>query len=221
MRSKSSDGFTLIEIILVIFLVSILFATSTPKFKNAGIASKLTQTKRDHLYLESGLQAYFSDWRGYPRQNDPNDPSQQGLKSLTFPIAYLAEVPKDPFSDSTVYGNPLSDLTEYEAGSGCPPGLASIEFGWPNVNNGTCIHSYLLMGLGPNQSDDTLGNDFWPHGGNSANPQVRLFSYSPTNGSESRGDIYRMMGAFAQGYFQLDDEIIGQPQTKMVVKEDE
>jgi len=218
MNTRQLQGFSLVEFLLVIILVSILFLTATPKFESAGIASKVAQTRMDLAYLESGLQAYFSDWRGYPDDHDSDDGFAQGLNTLTSPIPYLSEFRRDPFSDGTFPGlGPLA----YEGGSGCPPGLGATSSGWPNQNGVNCIHSYLLIGLGPDRSDSTLGNDAWPYENDSPDPFIRLRTYNPTNGTESQGDIYRMIGAFAEGNFWLDDTIIGGPQSLKTSREGE
>jgi hypothetical protein len=69
-----------------------------------------------------------------------------------------------------------------------------------------CIHAYLAQGIGPDQKENTDGNDSFPYRQTGI---IELISYAPTNGTRSRGDLYKMCGDWRNGWIRLDGIPIG------------
>lgn len=105
----------------------------------------------------------------------------QLVGGLTSPIAYLSGVPKDPFAvgaydterDDYGYQNYVIWTT--------PPGVAAAEKGQALLFTGATALSirdsygdYIVRSIGPDQDYTPVNNP-----------------YDPTNGTVSRGDIYR------------------------------
>jgi hypothetical protein len=147
---------------------------------------------------------------------------------LTTPLQYLTVLPQDPFGTHTtgeeVAPNvPRNRAFFYEGGSGsdndaCGGTFLPYRNRAPSPITGSlakkCVQAYLVIGIGPDQDDSSNGNDDFPFdtGQPATGPPIISFTnYAPTNGTKSRGDIYGFAGQFQQGYFYLDERIIGYP----------
>jgi len=127
MRRKRTQGFTLIELVVVLTILAMLAALVVPRlFKNVD-KSKVNATKAQISNFETALDAYRLDVGSYPT-------TQQGLEALrTKPVGvehwdgpYLAkELPMDPWGHPYQYKNP-SEHGDYEivslGGDGQPGG---------------------------------------------------------------------------------------------------
>ncbi len=65
-RSKRRDGFTLVEIILVIIIIGILAAVIIPKFAGQTDSAKIAKTKANLGSLRSAVRLFQSDNEGTP-----------------------------------------------------------------------------------------------------------------------------------------------------------
>jgi len=120
MRSKASpsfsarrrdQGFTLIEIMVVVVIIGILAAVVVPAVLDKPDKARVTAAKADIHSIESALAMYKLDNFNYPS-------TQQGLQALVTkpsgqpeaanwnPSGYLKSVPKDPWGHDYVYLSP-------------------------------------------------------------------------------------------------------------------
>ena len=102
--SKSQQGFTLIEIMVVIVILGILAAVVVPNIMSRPEEARITKAKQDIRALETALDLYKLDNFNYPT-------TEQGLEALvTRPTtppepkryreeAYLKKVPRDPWEN--------------------------------------------------------------------------------------------------------------------------
>jgi general secretion pathway protein G len=114
-RRKREQGFTLIELVVVLTILAMLAALVVPRlFKNVD-KSKVNATKAQIANLETALDAYRLDVGSYPT-------TQQGLEALrTKPVGvehwdgpYLAkDVPMDAWGHPYQYKCP-SEHGDYE-----------------------------------------------------------------------------------------------------------
>ena len=111
-RSQRSiqNGFTLIEIMVVVVILGILAAVVVPRIMDRPDDARIAKTKQDIRVLESALNLYKLDNFNYPT-------TQQGLEALVTqpssepqpknwkPGGYIKSLPKDP------WGNPYQFLS--------------------------------------------------------------------------------------------------------------
>lgn len=104
-----SRGFTLIEVMVVMVILSILAAIIVPKIMNRPDQARVVAAKNDIRSIMSALKLYRLDNGMYPT-------TQQGLMALvakpdTDPVpsdwhAYLSRLPRDPWGRPYQYLNP-------------------------------------------------------------------------------------------------------------------
>jgi general secretion pathway protein G len=102
------QGFTLIEIMVVVVILGILAALIAPNVINRIDDAQSAKVRQDIRAIESALKLYRLDNFRYPT-------SDQGLQALVTPPSdsrkgsagsYLDRVPKDPWDRPYVYENP-------------------------------------------------------------------------------------------------------------------
>ncbi|QXI36678.1 type II secretion system major pseudopilin GspG [Pseudomonas xantholysinigenes] len=107
-RRFRQQGFTLIEIMVVVVILGILAAMVVPKVLDRPDQARATAARQDIAGLMQALKLYRLDNGGYPNQN-------QGLKVLVEKPAqakdgqwraYLERLPNDPWGRPYQYLNP-------------------------------------------------------------------------------------------------------------------
>ena len=99
---KKNNGFTLIELMIVVLIIGILSGVTLSVLNSGGIRQKAKDTQRtaDIKRIQTALELYFSDHRGYPKSSVWIS-ANTGLSSLVGP--YIDKIPTDP-SGSTGAG---------------------------------------------------------------------------------------------------------------------
>ena len=109
--SNKQQGFTLIEIIVVVVIIGILATFVAPKFMGKTDTARITKAKSDILSLESALDLYKLDNYTYPT-------TDQGLEALiSVPTSdpmptnwqkggYIKKLQKDPWQRDYLYLSP-------------------------------------------------------------------------------------------------------------------
>ncbi len=104
----SQTGFTLIEVLLVMVILTVLAAVVVPKFTKRSEQARITAAHTDIANLEVALDAYEVDNGSYPS-------TSEGLKALienpsdskNWKGPYLKRgVPNDPWDNQYVYTQP-------------------------------------------------------------------------------------------------------------------
>ncbi len=113
MKVKQQQGFTLIEIMVVVVILGILGALIVPNIMGRTGEARITAAKSDLRAIGNALNLYRLDNFNYPS-------TDQGLEALVtkpggFPEAknwnpdgYLARLPKDPWGNDYLYLSPGS-----------------------------------------------------------------------------------------------------------------
>jgi prepilin-type N-terminal cleavage/methylation domain-containing protein len=197
-KTRRRNGFTLVELLIVLSIVLVLVAIAVPEYLESKVVSDVARTHSDLRKIQTALDSYFVDFCVYPPSHDP-DSYPRGLTWLTSPFPYLRSIPHDPFA-SPLFG----EGPEYEGGS---TGVGTFGNIHDSASHSVRIHAYLVMGVGPDQRDSVLGNDWFP--GRKPGGEVIITSYAPTNGLESSGDIIRMTGSYKEGRVILDGVTLG------------
>lgn len=85
---RSDNGFTLIEILVVLTIIAILLSLVTPRYFNSIDRSKEKVLRHDLVVIRDAIDQFYSDKNAYPNH----------LQDLV-QGKYLKEVPIDPITD--------------------------------------------------------------------------------------------------------------------------
>ncbi len=138
---RSNQGFTLIEVMVVVVILGILAAVVVPKIMDNPDKARVTKAKADIRAFESALDLYKLDNFNYPS-------TDQGLEALVSKPAgspeaknwkaggYLGKLPNDPWGNPYQYLQPGShgsvDIFSY--GADGRPGGEGVEADIGNWN---------------------------------------------------------------------------------------
>ena len=89
-RPRSAGGFTLIELMVVLALISVLAAMGVVQYRNAVLRTKEAVLSEDLFRLRDAIDQYYADKAKYPASLD-----------ALVTDGYLRSVPKDPLTNST------------------------------------------------------------------------------------------------------------------------
>jgi len=138
---KVKNGFTLIELMIVVAIIGILAAIAIPQFANLVAKSQEGATKGNLGTLRSALSIYYGDTEGvYPSDS---------LATMTIGQKYLQNVPSATLpktsnnighgSSNTVTGQAYSAITD---GAGWSYDNAQTDNSWGAINV-NCSHKDL------------------------------------------------------------------------------
>ena len=96
-----SDGFTLIELMIVVSIIGILATLAVPSYQSSVVKAKEAALRQDLSTLRDVLDQHKADQGKYPL-------SLAALVSA----GYLRGMPKDPFTGSTTTWQEISDPAE-------------------------------------------------------------------------------------------------------------
>jgi general secretion pathway protein G len=109
--SNKQQGFTLIEIIVVVVIIGILATFVAPKFMGKTDTARITKAKSDILSLESALDLYKLDNYTYPTTDQGLDalisvPSSDPTPTNWQKGGYIKKLQKDPWQREYLYLSP-------------------------------------------------------------------------------------------------------------------
>ena len=120
-RHRREGGFTLVELLIVISLISILAAMGLVQYKNAVLSSREAVLHTDLFRMRDAIDQYYADKGKYP----------SGLDALVSE-GYMRKVPDDPITKSsdtwvTVPAEPDPNSPSSE------PGIYDVKSGAPGT----------------------------------------------------------------------------------------
>ena len=131
--SYSEQGFTLIEIMVVVIIIGILAAIVAPNVIGRVDDAQLTKAKAEISNIENAMKFYRLDNFAYPTTEQgidalvtkPNDPNVRNWK----PGGYMDRVPKDPWGNPYQYLNPGNngEIDIYTLGRDGRPGGEGLD----------------------------------------------------------------------------------------------
>ena len=109
--SIKQQGFTLIEIIVVVVIIGILATFVAPKFMGKTDTARITKAKSDILSLESALDLYKLDNYTYPTTDQGldaliNRPTSDPVPTNWQEGGYIKKLQKDPWQRDYLYLSP-------------------------------------------------------------------------------------------------------------------
>ena len=112
-KVRTNQGFTLLEIIVVVAIIAILAAYIAPKVAGRVDDARVSKAKSDIRVLESSLELYKLDNFVYPSSGQGldalvNKPSGEGTKNWR-DGGYIKKLNKDPWGNQYQYSNPGSN----------------------------------------------------------------------------------------------------------------
>jgi len=224
----SRSAFTLIELLIVVAIIAILAAIAVPNFLEAQVRAKIARAKADQRTITTGLETYHIDQNSYPKSNAESWALSFGaagpmmiptLERLTTPISYLSGSATftDPFVGTAQYwgANLLQEeniaaiAAGYHAQAGAQPGRVYryISRGpkdttiWNQPNDEQKAVWYLLESCGPDAHYHRMGTALNSNDSPARRGVLYKAIYDPTNGTVSRGSIWRAGGASGRGDF--------------------
>lgn len=108
---KTKNGFTLIEVLIVVTIIGILAAMIVPRIMGRPDQARVLAAKIDCRTIAGAIKLFYLDNRRYPT-------TEQGLSALVKkptsapvpanwnPSGYLDGVPKDPWGNEYQYSSP-------------------------------------------------------------------------------------------------------------------
>jgi general secretion pathway protein G len=170
---QAASGFTLIELLVVVAIIAILAAIATPNFLEAQTRAKIARVHNDLRAIATGLEQYAVDHNCYPPVPIALGPRFRRFQPLTTPIAYLTDIPQDPFQSNDPHGHGRWKTGVY--------GYGAMSLDKPS--------RWILCSDGPDRvlNMSHLQLMFYP----GYSPDLFTL-YDASNGTVSRGDIMRM-----------------------------
>lgn len=98
---ETDEGFTLVELMIVVAIVGILATISVPSYRTSLIKARETVLRQDLFTMREVLDQHRADQGKYP-------PSLGALVAA----GYLRALPKDPFTNSTATWQEITEPTE-------------------------------------------------------------------------------------------------------------
>lgn len=192
MRKRA--GFTWLELIILVGIVITISYLAVPNFGEPYpyTHSRVSRTKADMRSLATAIEAYFADNKQYPAMTPLAD------WATGSEVATLKEMGGDTLF--TIAASPYPHKTS--AGLTTPNAYASSLFNdplFPSKRRGmpfaysTNNESWILLSGGPDEDFDVVNPLTMLHGNFEETKTGLLpYTYDPTNGSVSDGDVWRI-----------------------------
>lgn len=194
---KRQDGFTLVELMVVVAIIGLLSAVAIPNFKKYQAKSKMSEAKLQLSALYTAETSFFSDYNMYANclrymGYDPDRERNNRYYAIGFPAAVTA---RNAAADTAAINSGLNAVD-------CPATGAAVD----GTNNLTNSGSYFLAGKGVG---GTLANTVGAMTGNAAGAAGTCTNSAAVSGGACVGDQSNQanmsFNAAAVGYISADN----------------
>jgi len=195
---ESRDGFTLVELLVVVAIISLLASIGVTNYQAAVIKAKVVATQSNMRVIEEAIIQYRNDFGNYPafaraRPGHVNENVIGGmvrrLSVLTTPIKYITSIPLDPFPvTKTSDGSSLSFFDTYDYADS--DSMLVFPQTREVIGGNTSGSKWRLASPGPD-CIQAFGGIVATGGMKSVSNPLGV-DYDPTNGIISFGDIVRV-----------------------------
>lgn len=149
-RNKRRDGFTIVELLIVIVVIAILAAITIVAYNNIQQRARDSRRAQDLKNIKKAVLLYQVDHSGVPKTSTYGSSSGPGgwdssiqPNWMSFLRPQMGTVPIDPINtgttDPTFAGNLLYFYYCYNAGSGPLPATPNVRIGYHSEQTGANI----------------------------------------------------------------------------------
>lgn len=117
LRPASAAGWTLIEMMVVVALITVLVGIAAAQYRNGVIRAQEAVLKEDLFRMRDAIDQYYSDKQQYP----------EALEALVSE-GYLRTLPQDPFTSSVDTWQTVQAEADARNPS-APPGVYDVKSG--------------------------------------------------------------------------------------------
>jgi general secretion pathway protein G len=131
---RSTQGFTLVEMLLVLVILATLAAIVYPKVMGRSEQARVTAAQTQIANFKTALDAFEVDNGYYPKgRNGLNDLIVQPRDAVSWHGPYLESIPKDPWNNDYLYECPgKHNPNSYDISSQGTPGANTPIGNWQN-----------------------------------------------------------------------------------------